>query len=164
MFSRVFELAYISESFTTILHSADEDIVQVDNEEMDIETPMQELIVMNNQKIILQQMTYKMKCHITCAKWILKTSESRKLTRLATIGIVQDVSELVKDVCSCVEAQISNCLERNGIDISTVSGLSDVFTSTNETVAPFTHLMTHHQQMTYYREHYNLIVSLCKHS
>ena len=31
-----------------------------------------------------------------CAKWILKTSELRKLTRNASLGIVEDVSDLIR--------------------------------------------------------------------
>ena len=51
-------------------------------------------------------------CNFTnyCAKWILKTIESRRLTRIATIGIVEDISELIKEDCSCVEDQVKNCL------------------------------------------------------
>ena len=35
-----------------------------------------------------------------CAKWILKTAETRKLTRYATLGILQDVNDLVQKVYS----------------------------------------------------------------
>ena len=83
-----------------------------------------------------------------------------RIIRITTIGIVEDVSEFIKEVCSCVGDQVKNCLRQNGIDTLSVSALSDIFTSSNETVVPFNQLMTHHQQLAYYRKHYNLIVSI----
>ena len=54
------------------------------------------------------------------------------MTRTATVGIVQDVSDLVKDVSECIKLQVQTCLRQNGIDYSAVPGLSDVFSSSNE--------------------------------
>ena len=62
-----------------------------------------------------------------CAKWILKTSEMRKLTRTATVGIVQDVSELVKEIAGHLQHQVQNCLQAAGVQYSSITGLCDVF-------------------------------------
>ena len=95
-----------------------------------------------------------------CARWILKTSETRKLTRVATVGIVEDVSELVKEVVSCVETQVKGCLENGGINFTSIPGLCDIFSHNNEVVTPLSPLMTFHQQLMYYKRNYNFIVSL----
>jgi hypothetical protein len=46
-----------------------------------------------------------------CAKWILKTSETRSLTRTATIGVVQDVSDLISDITDHLKTQVQSCLK-----------------------------------------------------
>ena len=78
-------------------------------------------------------------------------------TRVATIGIVEDVADLIKEICLHLENQVKSCLQQSGINYLTVDGLLDLFTTRNENVVPFSHLMTHHQQLSYYRKHYNLI-------
>ena len=89
-------------------------------------------------------------CSLTdyCAKWILKTCETRKLTRNATLGIVHDVSDLVKEVTLCIEDQVKFCLQENGINVDTVSGLTEIFSESNAVVSPFAELMSFHQQVT----------------
>ena len=58
--------------------------------------------------------------------WILKTSETRKLTGIATVGIVEDVLELVKEVVSRVETQVKGCLENGGVNFTSIPGLCDI--------------------------------------
>lgn len=79
-----------------------------------------------------------------CAKWILKTSETRRLTRNSTLGIVQDVTDLVREVSTSIEDQVKVCLQQNGINFDTVLGLSDVFSENNPITMPFSELMTFH--------------------
>ena len=40
------------------------------------------------------------------AKWILRTSETRYLTRKATVGMVEDVSDLIEVVSQSLHDQI----------------------------------------------------------
>lgn len=47
------------------------------------------------------------------AKWILKTGETRSLTRKATLGIVEDVSDLVDFVTHSLKQQTQNALTAN---------------------------------------------------
>ena len=72
-----------------------------------------------------------------CAKWILKFSETSKLTRTATVGIVEDVADLIKEVSSCLADQVKNCLTENGLDFNAIVGLSDVFSPSNEATVSF---------------------------
>jgi hypothetical protein len=94
-----------------------------------------------------------------CAQWILKISETRKLTRVATVGIVEDVSSLIKEVSSCLHHQVKDFLQKNQIVVQNESDLSAIF-SDGATVCPFSNLMTFHQQVAYYKAHFNFIVSI----
>lgn len=94
-----------------------------------------------------------------CAKWILRISETRKLTRTATVGIVQDVSDLLMEVSACIKEQVRKCLQENEINFEAIRGMNDVFSSDNVYISPFSHLSTFQQQLAYYKEHYHFIVS-----
>ena len=43
-----------------------------------------------------------------CARWILKTSETRCLTRTAMVGIVHDVLILLRRLCRQSESKLKN--------------------------------------------------------
>ena len=55
------------------------------------------------------------------ARWILKTSETRSLTRRATLGIVADVSDMVDFVVESLRTQTNSVLSNAGVDLSTLS-------------------------------------------
>ena len=92
------------------------------------------------------------------AKWILKTRETRSLTRSATQGVLEDVQDLISFVTQTLESQTHAILQANGIDPSTVSGLSDVFSGPS--TQPFQGLTSFHQQLQYCRNNFNMIVSM----
>ena len=94
-----------------------------------------------------------------CAKWILKTSETRYLTRTATVGIVQDSAELISEVISNIQQQVIGVLQEINVNNDQlVTRISDVFKD-NEFLKPFHSLMTFQQQLKYYREHFCFVVS-----
>ena len=41
-----------------------------------------------------------------CAKWILKPGETRKLTRTALLGIIEDSSQLIEEILTNVKSQV----------------------------------------------------------
>lgn len=90
------------------------------------------------------------------AKWILKTSETRSLTRAATLGIVEDVSDLIDVVSQSLKSQIRQILNSSGVDQEITSMVEDVFSCS--ATKPFGGLTSFHQQLQYYRNHFNLIV------
>lgn len=94
-----------------------------------------------------------------CARWILKTSETRCLTRTAMVGIVHDVSDLIEEVMSSIREQVKKCLRDSSIEIDSIPGLTDIFTTNGAFIFPFSQLTTFQQQLSYYKEHYNFIVS-----
>lgn len=92
------------------------------------------------------------------AKWILKTRETRSLTRSATQGVLEDVQDLISFVTQTLESQTHSVLQANGIVPSMISGLSDVFNG--PCTQPFQGLTSFHQQLQYCRNNFNFIVSM----
>ncbi len=95
-----------------------------------------------------------------CAKWILNMSETRKLTRSASVGIVQDVNELVAKVACKLKSQIVACLERTNAPLESIARLNEIFSPSNSIVSPFAGLDTFHSQMAYFKSHFDFIVCL----
>ena len=91
------------------------------------------------------------------ARWILKTSETRSLTRRATLGIVADVSDMVDFVVESLRTQTNSVLSNAGVDLSTLSKVDEVFSSSN--TRPFEGLTSFHHQVQYYKDYFNFIVS-----
>ena len=96
------------------------------------------------------------------AKWILKTGETRSLTRAATQGIIEDVGYLVDFVTHTIEGDIKTVLQSNGINPENITDLDEVFRG--PVTKPFDGLASFHQQLKYCREHFNFIVMLCNHN
>ena len=91
------------------------------------------------------------------AKWILKTRETRSLTRSAMQGVIEDVSNLVCFVTQSLKAQAHAVLQSQGVEPDSISSLDDVFTAPATT--PFEGLSSFHQQLQYCHSMLNLIVS-----
>lgn len=94
------------------------------------------------------------------AKWILKTCETRCLTRKATVGIVQDVSDLLFSVSQSLQDQVHAILSSNNVEPMIISEVKDVLDG--HATSPFEGLTTFHQQLQYYRDHFGLIVKKLK--
>ena len=92
------------------------------------------------------------------AKWILKTRETRSLTRAAMQGVLEDVQDLVHFVTQTLECRTHLILQANGIVPSTLAGLSDVFSGPS--TRPFEGLTSFHQQLQYCHVNLGFIVSL----
>lgn len=93
------------------------------------------------------------------AKWILKTSETRKLTRAATQGVINDVSEMIDYILMLLKEQVHGILTANDVDSSILllAQITDIFSGS--ITKPFAGLASFHLQLEYYRKNYNLIVS-----
>lgn len=91
------------------------------------------------------------------AKWILKTRETRSLTRTAMQGVIEDVSDLVSFVTQTLESQTHSLLHAHGIEPTSISGLDNVFCG--PATKPFEGLTSFHQQLQYCRQNFNFVVS-----
>ena len=78
----------------------------------------------------------------------------RSLTRTATLGVVEDVSNLVGQ---SLEDQVCHELTSTGVDSIIISRVEAIFKGF--IVKPFKGLTSFHQQLQYYRRNFNLIVS-----
>lgn len=97
------------------------------------------------------------------AKWILKTSETRSLTRAATLGIIEDICDLISTISFSLKEEMSEILRSHQVDKETIALAEGVFTGC--ATKPFEGLTTFQKQLQYYRDHFNLIVSsnaICK--
>ncbi len=92
------------------------------------------------------------------SKWILKTRESRKLTRSAMQGIIDDVGELVTFVTQSLESQTRALLVKSGASSDMLAGVKNVFSG--PVTKPFDGIQSFHQQLQYCRKYLNLIASL----
>ncbi len=96
-------------------------------------------------------------------KWILKVSETWSLTRAGTIGIIEEVSDIVDFMTQSLKDHTHHILSNNcRLDVDCLDGvlakIDDSFI--NSVSKPFDGLSTFHQQIQYYKEHFNFIVSL----
>lgn len=95
------------------------------------------------------------------AKWILKTGETRKLTRSATQGIIEDTEQLVNFVAEVLESKLHSVLRSNKIDPDSISGLHEVFCG--QTIKPLSGLTSFADQLNYYKQHFSFIVRFYSH-
>ena len=91
------------------------------------------------------------------AKWILKTRETRNLTRSAMQGVIEDVGELAAFVSQTLQSQTQAVLTSHGITFDSIPGLDAVFNG--PAAKPFDGLYSFHNQLQYCRNHFHLIVS-----
>ena len=91
------------------------------------------------------------------AKWILKTRETKNLTRTAMQGVIQDVGDLITFVTKTIESQANAVLRTHGIEPTSISGLDEVFSG--PATKPFEGLTSFHQQVQYCRANLDFVVS-----
>ena len=91
------------------------------------------------------------------ARWILKTGETRYLTRTAITGIVEDVSDMVKVIVDNLHTDIDNLMLQFGINTSDIEGYTEIFSNHS---SPFDGLSTFYQQIQYYKSNFALVVSI----
>lgn len=96
------------------------------------------------------------------AQWILKVGETRRLSRAATVGIVQDVADLVGDLVLGLKHELYRVLFSNGVNPSSLDGLSELFRPTSLYPSPFEGLTTFHQQLQQFKLNFDFVVcGLC---
>lgn len=94
------------------------------------------------------------------ARWLLKTTETRSLTRAASVGIVEDVSHLMDFVIQQLHSQTCDVLTSNGVETTTIAQIKEIFSS--DYTKPFEGLTTFYQQLQYYQRHFNFVVCYYK--
>ena len=92
------------------------------------------------------------------ALFLLKLKEFRRLSQVAIDDIIQEWNGLFSHTLQRLHADVQRTLAENGIDVSSVAGLPEVF---QDAPSPFAGLETRHMQEKFYRETLGLVVSLC---
>lgn len=89
------------------------------------------------------------------AKWILKASESRCLTRTALLGILDYVSEMVQIIVDNIHRDVQQLFET---DSSMIGQVDEIFHQPY--VKPFLRLETFHLQLQYYKKYFSYVVCI----
>ena len=90
-------------------------------------------------------------------KWLLKTRETRYLTRAATQGIIEDVQNLMDVVTQSLRSETEQLLMSRGIDPTIVA---EVNVFSGSVTRPFENVTSFHQQLQYCRKHFGFVVRL----
>lgn len=93
------------------------------------------------------------------ALWILKLKESQNLTQSVTEEILGDVTELCSNMASSLEADLRKIMSAARINPDDISGLKELFHGDSPYHKPFNKLNTQYLQMSYYKSHFNFVVS-----
>ena len=93
------------------------------------------------------------------ALFLMGLKEERKLTQVALQGVIEGVTNLTQTRLSALHTEVCGALRAAGIEPSTVPGLEEVFDSEGSFGRPFLGLETQHQQLSFYKKHFNFVVS-----
>lgn len=91
------------------------------------------------------------------ATWILKTRESHRIPMSVMDSIIQDVQSLYEIALAQLSGGVQRILHDAGVTSSVQDTVAREFTDGVSTHM-FTGLSTFSQQMTYFKQHFNLIV------
>lgn len=97
---------------------------------------------------------------VTGAKFILKTRDGRKLTQVATNGIVEDAKLLVQNAIQNMQKLVVDKLEQLGTVITDCELIDLKALFHDESLNPFAGLGTEYLQDKFIREHFNYVVWL----
>lgn len=93
-------------------------------------------------------------------RWILKIKEKRKLTQQTLSEILGDVSEFCANRIAKLSESVFTKLQSAGVTPNDIPGFIDLFDSSSPFCRPFDGLDTYFHQMSFYRDHFKLIVSM----
>lgn len=93
------------------------------------------------------------------ALFVLKTKEENRLSQRAVDTVLDGTEDLVESSLEHLKEQISTCLERNGIEVADIDGLSDVLQQPSIFTRARQPLKSEYQQVQYFKNHFNFEVS-----
>lgn len=99
---------------------------------------------------------FTLKDHI--AKWILKTGESRYLTRTAMMGILEDVSDIVQLIISHLHSEVCAFMCSTDTAPDNLHLINEIFQKESYTL-PFNGLDSYYLQLQYFKKHFAFVVS-----
>ena len=143
------ELDEFNEESESQIHASEEyDLESIQTlDDHDIDTTPEELISMEESN------------DREAALWILKLKEGRRLTQSTTEEILSDVTELCSSIILHLKNDLHHVLKSADITPRNIPGLDDLFSENSSYALSFCNLQTHYKQMSYFRSHFNFVVS-----
>lgn len=80
--------------------------------------------------------------------------------QVAVDGTLEDVTELCTGIVMQIRDVVKARLSSAGVEIESITGLSEIFAEDSEFCQPFHNLDTYYRQLAFYRAHFSLVVSL----
>ena len=93
------------------------------------------------------------------ALFMMKTKEENQLSQQTLNAIIENTEDVVDESLKVLKDNIKSCMRDSGIDIEEVQGLRDVFEQPSAYSKAKEPLANEYQQVRYFMEHFNYVVS-----
>jgi len=93
------------------------------------------------------------------ARFLLGLKEERKLTQTALQGVIEGVTSLSRCRLDALYAEVCSVLNAAGVSSSSIPEFNELFDRDGPFGRPFSGLETQHQQLRFYKTHFQFIVS-----
>ena len=93
------------------------------------------------------------------AMFLMGLKEKYMITQVALQGVIEGVTNLVQSHLDTLHSQIQQRLLLSGVSQAAIDGIQPLFSECGTYAHPFQGLETQYQQLKFYRQHFNLIVS-----
>lgn len=94
------------------------------------------------------------------AMFLMGLKEKHMITQTALQGVIEGVTNLMQSQLDTLHSQVHQQLLQSGVSQAVVDGLQPFFSGDGIFGRPFQGLETQYQQLKFYRQHFNLVVSL----
>ena len=94
------------------------------------------------------------------ALFLLKHKEENQLSQRGIDEILDSTGEVVESCLEQLKGEVTTCLERNGVAVADMQGLSDVLQQPCIFTQARQPLINEYQQLQYFKNNFDLVVSL----
>lgn len=106
---------------------------------------------LNNDKVNLSRAN---------ALCVLKSKEKGRVPQTVVDSFVENATQVTQTSIDLLKAGVTNCLQKAGINVETLPGLQDLFDENSLISNPFDGIDKESLQYKYYKEKFNLVVSI----
>ena len=94
------------------------------------------------------------------AMFLMELKEKHMITQAALQGVIEGVTNLMQSQLDALYSQVHQQLSQTSVSQAAIDGLQPLFSGEGIFGRPFQGLETQYQQLKFYRQHFNLVVSL----
>ena len=91
---------------------------------------------------------------------VLKFNEKGRVPQTVVGSFVENATQVTQTSIDLLKAGVTNCLQKAGVNVETLPGLQDLFDESNPIFHPFDGIDKESLQYKYYKEKFNLVVSI----